>query len=255
LLKVALIQLQLQLDNKPEALRYLHKMLFRAAQNDADVACLPELWYPKVVKNFENEFKMIFDFAKEYGMAIVSGAFLEKFSEKLHISCPVITADGIAVGRQLKLHPYGTQKSYIEGGKNLELFDLGKFKFGVIICYDIVFPEVAGSYAKKGAELLFIPSKISKAGIKPWHMYAQVRALENRVPIAAANVCDNATSNNGKSICVDFKYESKSDIALPKLTIGSARQQTLVVDIDLKLAKKIRKRRLKDFKNDLYDFL
>ncbi|MFL6401799.1 MAG: nitrilase-related carbon-nitrogen hydrolase, partial [Nitrososphaeraceae archaeon] len=39
-------------------------------------------------------------------------------------------------------------------------------KFGVLICYDIVFSEVARSYVKKGAEVLFIPSKITNRGIK-----------------------------------------------------------------------------------------
>lgn len=86
-------------------------------------------------------------------------------------------------------------------------------------------------------------------------MYIQVRALENRVPIAAANVCDHTMSHNGKSISVDFKYESRSDIAVPKLTIGSTHQQTLAVNLDLNPAKKIRKRRFMDFKSDMYDFL
>ncbi len=54
-------------------------------------------------KNFEDEFKMISDSAKEHGMAIVSGAFLEKFSERLYVSCPVIAADGSVVGRQSSL--------------------------------------------------------------------------------------------------------------------------------------------------------
>jgi hypothetical protein len=62
-------------------------------------------------------------------------------------------------------------------------------------------------------------------------------------------------SHNGKSISVDFKYESRSDIAVPKLTIGSTHQQTPAVDLDLNIAKKIRKRRFMDFKSDMYDFL
>ncbi|MFL6432453.1 MAG: hypothetical protein ACJ71O_01805, partial [Nitrososphaeraceae archaeon] len=63
--------------------------------------------------------------------------------------------------------------------------------------------------------------KITNRGIKPWHMYIQVRS---RVPIAAANVCDHTMSHNGKNISVDFNYESRSDIAVPKLTIGSTHQ-------------------------------
>jgi hypothetical protein len=52
-------------------------------------------------KNFEDEFKMISDSAKEHGMAM--GEFLEKFSERLYVSCPVIAADGSVVGRQSSL--------------------------------------------------------------------------------------------------------------------------------------------------------
>ena len=255
LLKVALVQLHLQHGNKTQALKYLHRMLSRAAEADADIACLPELWYPRVIKNFEDDFKTVFDFAKEHNVTIILGAFLEKLSDGLHVSCPVVAADGTMVGRQLKIHPFGTQKSYIKGGTQLEVFDSGRFKFGVLICYDIVFPELARSYVMKGAEILFIPSRIIDIGIKPWHMYIQVRALENRVPITAVNVCDKIMTHYGKSICVDFEYERASDIALPKLTIASTRQQVLAVDVDLKLARKIRNRRFKDFKNDLYESL
>jgi predicted amidohydrolase len=230
-------------------------MLSRAAEAEADIACMPELWYPQVIKNFEYDFRTIFDFAKENNMTIISGAFLEKLSGVLHVSCPVVAADGKVLGRQLKIHPFGSQKTYIKGGTQLELFDSGRFKFGVLICYDIVFPELARSYVREGAEVLFIPSRIINTGIKPWHMYVQVRALENRVPIAAVNVSDKNMAHNGKSICVDFEYESTSDIALPKLAIASKRQQVLAVEIDLKLAKKIRTRRFKDFRNNLYGFL
>lgn len=51
-------------------------MLYRAAEAEAYIACLTELWYPKVVKNFEDEFKMMTDFAKERGMSIVPDDFL-----------------------------------------------------------------------------------------------------------------------------------------------------------------------------------
>lgn len=125
----------------------------------------------------------------------------------------------------------------------------------MVVCYDVVFPEVARWFVNKGAEILFLPSKVRNEGIKPWHMYVQVRALENRVPIAAPNVCDSISIYKGKSICVDFDYNNKSDIAIPKLTVASTHEHTLVVDVDLKLAKKIRKRRFEDFKNNIYHSL
>jgi omega-amidase len=88
-------------------------------------------------------------------------------------------------------------------------------------------------------------------------MYVQVRALENRIPIAAPNVCDDASSNNsiykGKSIFVDFDYNYKTDIAIPKLRLGSSvDDQILIMDIDLNRTRKLHKKRFEDLRNDLY---
>ena len=103
--------------------------------------------------------------------------------------------------------------------------------------------------------MLFFPSKIRNEGIKPWHMYLQVRALENRIPIAAPNVwCKN--NYKGKSILVDFNYDNKTDIALPKLRFGSsANEQILTMDIDLKLVRRMCKKRFDGILNNLHDLM
>jgi len=55
---------------------------------------------------------------------------------------------------------------------------------------------------------------------------------------------------------IGFDYHKKSDIAIPKPVIASSvKQQILVTDVDLELARKIRKTRLEDFKGDLYSSL
>lgn len=80
-----------------------------------------------------------------------------------------------------------------------------------------------------------------------------MRALENRIPIAAPNVCGN-NSHKGKSILVDFNYDNKTDIALSKLRIGSAKEQLLTMDVDLEHVRKIRKKRfdgISDYHHDL----
>ncbi len=227
----------------------------------SDIVCLPELWYTKIVTNFETEFDKIIDIAKEYNMVIIPGAFIERSSNNngkdLQISSPVIAKDGMIAGRQLKIHPFGPQRKVVKAGTKVEIFESGNFKFGIGVCYDIVFPEVARALVKKGADILFFPSKIRYGGIKPWHMYVQVRALENRIPIVAPNVCDS--SNNiykGKSIFVDFDYNYKTDIAVPKITFGlSVNYQILIMDIDLNRTRKLHKKRFEDFRNNLYGLL
>ena len=80
-------------------------------------------------------------------------------------------------------------------------------KFGVVICYDMVFPDVANVMTKKGAKILFSPSRIVKRGIQPWQMYVQVRALENRIPIIAANVEDDKFGGN--SMIIDMQEDDR----------------------------------------------
>jgi omega-amidase len=246
-LRIALVQLHLQ-NNKAQAIEHTLKILSKTGSSDPDIICLPELWYTKIVTNFETEFGKIIDVAKEYNMTIIPGAFVERRNNNaLQISSPVIANDGVIAGRQLKLHPFGPQRKVVKAGTKVELFKSASFRFGIGICYDIVFPEVARALLKNGADILFFPSKIRNEGIKPWHMYVQVRALENRIPIAAPNVCDDRSSYGiyrGKSIFVDFDYDYKTDIAVPKLKVGSAvNDQILIVDVDLNSSRKLRKKR------------
>jgi predicted amidohydrolase len=177
-----------------------------------DLVCLPELWYSKVVMDFENEFKVIIDSARQYGLTVIPGAFKEKICDDTYVSCPVISPTGSILGRQMKIHLFGKQRKTLRQGSEIEVFNIGKLKFSVLICYDLVFPEIARTAVSKGADLLFIPSKITKTGLYPWHL--QVRTLENRTPVIASNVCGGLFG--GRSIVVDLEYDKSTDIAIPK---------------------------------------
>jgi omega-amidase len=257
--RITLIQVNLQ-NSKTNAIKHILKLLKKVGSCDSDILCLPELWYSKIVTDFETEFIQIIHAAKEYNITIIPGAFLEKRNYKvdtnnnsLCVSSPVISKNGTISGRQLKIHPFGSQRKVVKADTKIQVFETGSFKFGIGICYDIVFPEVARALIKNGADILFFPSKIRNEGIKPWHMYVQVRALENRIPIAAPNVCGSSIYK-GKSIFVDFDYDNKTDIALPMPRVGSsAKEQLLTMDVDLKRIRRIRKKRFEGLSNNLFD--
>ena len=250
---IGLIQLQqydkLDAASRNEMILEHFKRLFLKASNihgsKIDLVCLPELWYTKVVKDFEKEFRVILDVAREYDCTVIPGAFKEKISDGTYVSCPVVTPNGSVLGRQFKIHLFGLQRKTLKPGSKMEVFDIGKLKFSVAICYDLVFPEIARSAVREGADLLFFPSKIPKEGINPWHLYLQVRALENRIPVVASNVCGDLFG--GRSIIVDLKYDKSTDIATPKIKTGAAvREQIIIVDIDLKRSRQMRQRRFAD---------
>ena len=75
--------------------------------------------------------------------------------------CP----EGEIIGKQEKIHPFEYERNTVKPGREAKIFNTG-CKFGVIICYDMVFPNVANTPANKGAQVLFSPSRIVKRGIK-----------------------------------------------------------------------------------------
>jgi omega-amidase len=56
-----------------------------------------------------------------------------------------------------------------------------------VICHHMTFSKIENYLMKKGAQVLFSP-RIVRKGIESWQTHVQVRALENRIPILAANV-------------------------------------------------------------------
>ncbi|MGB8100265.1 MAG: carbon-nitrogen hydrolase family protein, partial [Nitrososphaeraceae archaeon] len=188
MIKVLLIQSKLY-QSKAKALEYFQRIVNSQRIDNSDIICFPELWYPNVVNDFEKEFAAILDVAKQKTVFIIPGAFLEMIDDEIYVSCPIISKKGKLIGRQLKIHPFGLQRKDVKPGIKAEVFNLGKFKLGVVICYDAVFPEVSRVLATKGADVLFFPSKIKTEGVGPWHIYLQARALENRIPVVAPNVC------------------------------------------------------------------
>jgi omega-amidase len=106
-------------------------------------------------------------------MTIIPGAFYQKIKKEITISSPVIGPKGSIIGRQEKIHPFDYGGKTVTAEKEVKIFNTG-CKFGIIICYDMVFPKVSETFVKKGAQILFSPSGIVKRGIKSWqHMFKQ----------------------------------------------------------------------------------
>jgi predicted amidohydrolase len=252
MVRVALLQLKLE-EDVGKLMERVIKLLNNAEAAEADIVCMPEQWYPKIVEDFGTELKALTDISKEHDTTLIPGAFLEKLRDATYISCPVIDGNGTLLGRQLKIHPFGEERKEVKAGNKVEIFNTGKYKVGIAVCHDVVFPEVSRAIARKGADIIFCPSRIRGEGVDPWHLYVQVRALENRVPVAAPNVCGKGYG--GKSMIVDLEYDEGTNIALPKQALASVNEQMLVMDLDLEKVRKIRKLRLEDLKTDVYKTL
>ena len=194
-------------ENNKKGIENVSKLLEKLGKEETEIVCLPEQWLPNnQIENYDQEFFEFKKIAKNYSMTIIPGAFYEKNENKVSINSPIIGPEGEIIGKQEKIHPYDYEKETVNAGTEAKIFNTS-CKFGIMICYDTVFPGVADTLTRKGAEILFSPSRIVKEGIEPWKMYVQVRSLENRNPIIAPNVKDNRFGGN--SLIVELVKEEK----------------------------------------------
>ena len=225
-----------------QGIKNIGKILQKLGKNETDIVCLPEQWLKdNRIQSYEKEFVSFKKIAKEHSMTIIPGAFYERRKNKFVISAPIIGPKGEFIGTQDKIHPFDYERNLVNPGRTAKIFKT-KCKFGVIICYDMVFPKVANALVKKGAEVLISPSRIVRRGIIPWHLYVQTRSLENRIPILAANVENHRFG--GKSIIVDLI--ENDGVMIPKVTTNSKGESSSSKSFDLSKYKKSRKVRFSD---------
>ena len=206
MVKLGLIQ-TISYSTNQKGISKVSELLRRLGRKETDIVCLPEQWLKKnEILDFDSEFSEFKKIAKDFSMTIIPGAFYEITKKRASIIAPIIGPKGEFIGRQEKIHPFDYERNIVTPGKEAKIFSTA-CKFGVIICYDMVFPQVANTLVKKGAQVLFSPSRIVRRGIIPWEMYVQVRALENRIPILAANVENRRFGGN--SIIVDLSENNK----------------------------------------------
>ena len=94
---------------------------------------------------------------------------------------------------------------YLSRGDSLTLLQLGGFTIGLMVCYDLRFPEMARALALCGAEVLIIVAAWPINRIGHWSILAEVRAIENQAYLAAANRVgsDGPLTFGGSSCLID----------------------------------------------------
>ena len=192
-MKVGFMQFSPLLGRKEENVERVINSL-RGAK--ADLLVLPELFSTGYLFLNEEELKRsaetipdgptvskILDLAKRQNTNLVFG-IAEKGDDKLFNSSVLVTAKGGCFVYR-KLHLFDREKDFFSpGDKELKVFDIGKAKIGMMICFDWIFPEVARTLALKGADIICHPSNL----ILPYAQDAMItRCIENRVFAITSN--------------------------------------------------------------------
>jgi 5-aminopentanamidase len=130
--------------------------------------------------------------AQRHGIAIVHG-YPERHAQdkKPYNAVQFVDADGQRLANYRKTHLFGgiDRAQFSPGAQAPAVFEWQGWRLGLLICYDIEFPEPARGLALQGVDAILVPTANMIAFDEVQRVLLPARALENRVFVAYANAC------------------------------------------------------------------
>lgn len=192
-MRIAVIQLR---DSPPDTAANLLKglaLMGRAAEDGARVALLPELFLTgyyldqpmaRRALNLERPLERLQAAVDELQMAAVLG--LPWFQGEALYDAVAILRPRRPLELYAKTHLFAREKELFARGASLWTGEIGGWRCGVLVCYEMAFPEIARELALAGARLLLVPAAFARERARIWHTATVARALENQCYLAAA---------------------------------------------------------------------
>jgi predicted amidohydrolase/GNAT superfamily N-acetyltransferase len=203
------------------------------------------------------------DLAISYNINIITGSMPEIVDGSLFNVGYLCRRDG-TIDRFEKLHvtPDEAKVWGLQGGKSIKAFDTDCGKIGIVICYDIEFPELSRILADEGVDIIFVPFLTdTQNGYSRVRNCAQARAIENECYVAIAG----SVGNLPKVHNMDIQYAQSMvftpcDFSFPangiKAEATPNTEMILIADVDIGLLRELNQfgsvRNLKDRRSDIY---
>ncbi len=246
-MKVSLLQLDITLADRDHNADTVTRRFDEAMAAGPDVVVLPELWdfgfYPKnalELGDVGGEWSRDFlgSLARRYNVNLVGGSIINRDGDTIRNTSLVFDRTGNEVARYDKVHLFSPtrENERFQSGDRPVLFTLDGVRCGVVICYDIRFPEFIRHYALSGAEVLFVPAAWPHPRSGHWRLLNIARAVENQFFVAAVNQCGpvGKTSFCGGSLLVDPWGEVLAE--------GGGNEAIVQADFDLNVIPDVRER-------------
>ncbi len=239
-MRIALYQGSPQPLDVPGNLERLQQQAQVAAERGADLLVCPEMFLTgynigseAVARLAEAEdgpsAMRVVEIAQANRIAIVYGYPELADDGRIYNSVQLIDAHGSSLGNYRKTHLFGglDRAMFSPGDNHFPVVELNGWKVGMLICYDIEFPENARRLAMAGAELIVVPT----ANMEPFDFICQVtvrsRAHENQCYLVYANYCGAEG---------EIRYCGHSSIIGPDGSIlAMAGRDTAMISADLEL--------------------
>ena len=199
-MKVAAIQMPTVKD-KIQNIRTAGTYIEKIKAENPDFVILPEMFCcPYQTENFpvyaEKEggpsWQAMSDYARKYHIYLIAGSMPEADDVgKVYNTSYIFDRDGKQIGKHRKAHLFDInvkngqhfkESDTLTSGDHATVFDTEFGKMGVMICYDIRFPEFARTMVLDGARMIFVPAAFNMTtGPAHWELTFRARALDNQI--------------------------------------------------------------------------
>jgi len=218
----AAIQFSVQPGDIAANLAYVREALARVAAQGAQLALLPEMWstgfayknLTELAQQTETVVAELQELSARHKLVIIGSQPEPAGDGRVYNTAHVID-NGRLIGSYRKLHLFsllGEDKAF-KGGDDWCLAETSLGPFGVIICYDLRFPELSRRLALEGARVICVPAQWPKPRQEHWRTLLRARAIENQLYLVAANACGPIGKLDffGMSMIIDPKGEVLAD--------------------------------------------
>lgn len=208
---VCAIQMDVAIGEPDKNLESVLHLIGKAMDRDnkPDVIVLPEMWNTGYALeriqdiadvNGQQTQQMLTMLAARYGVNIVGGSVSVREGNQIYNRVYVASRNGDIVSSYDKVHLFQLMDEhiYLSAGNGLGTFMLDGVKCGVIICYDLRFPEWSRTMALQGTEVLFVPAEWPHPRLHHWNTLLMARAIENQMYVVACNRVGTSKGVNGQ---------------------------------------------------------
>ena len=195
-LKVSLLQMDV-VPGQPEKNLFRAEMMIKKAMKQRkkpNVLVLPEMWttgrqWADTTKQESSAaIDRIRNLASQYLVNIVAGSVVTKGPDQDYLnSAYIINRQGEIIATYDQVHCERQNRSVLSPGDSAVTFDIDGIRCGIILGYDLHFPEFVRRLALKGAKVLFVPGMWGGPQEIHWKLLNIVRSIENQFFVAATN--------------------------------------------------------------------
>ncbi len=223
-IQFSLIQMNIELGNKKKNIKKTQKLVQKsfdqANPKIPHIVCLPELFttgydLENISDNAESipggeTTKILQNLCMKYSIDVIA-SYIEKSNFNYYNTAVIIDKEGNLLGKYRKIHlfpldPLDETTKLTPGNIPSTTFRLDGVNIGVLICFDLRFPEISRRLAVNGAEVLIYLAEFPRPRNEIWTQLLQARAMENQLFVCGVNRVGTDPTNAsffGRSVAYD----------------------------------------------------